>query len=71
MKIKKNQNFSQIIHILQNLFEKKDNESRIKMKKKLRSREWIGGKEKMGFVHRSWLRNQGYPGDHFRGKSVI
>ena len=25
----------------------------------------------MGFVHRSWLRNQGYPDDHFRGKPVI
>jgi len=39
--------------------------------KKLRSQEWFGGKDKMGFVHRSWLRNQGYPDDHFRGKSVI
>ena len=25
----------------------------------------------MGFVHRSWLRNQGYPDDHFRGRPVI
>jgi dihydroxy-acid dehydratase len=25
----------------------------------------------MGFVHRSWLRNQGYPDDQFRGKPVI
>lgn len=25
----------------------------------------------MGFVHRSWLRNQGYPDDYFRGKPVI
>jgi len=40
-------------------------------KKKLRSREWFGGNDKMGFVHRSWLRNQGYPDDHFRGKPVI
>ncbi len=39
--------------------------------KKLRSQEWFGGKDKMGFVHRSWLRNQGYPDDHFRGKPVI
>lgn len=41
------------------------------MTKKLRSQEWFGGKDKMGFVHRSWLRNQGYPDDYFRGKPVI
>lgn len=40
-------------------------------KKKLRSSEWFGGKDKMGFVHRSWLRNQGYPDDYFQGKPVI
>ncbi|MEZ4885654.1 MAG: IlvD/Edd family dehydratase [Chitinophagales bacterium] len=39
--------------------------------KKLRSQEWFGGNDKMGFVHRSWLRNQGYPDDYFRGKPVI
>jgi len=38
---------------------------------KLRSREWFGGNDKMGFVHRSWFRNQGYPDDYFRGKPVI
>jgi dihydroxy-acid dehydratase len=38
---------------------------------KLRSQEWFGGKDKMGFVHRSWLRNQGYPDDHFQGRPVI
>lgn len=40
-------------------------------KKKLRSQEWFGGNDKMGFVHRSWLRNQGYPDDYFQGKPVI
>jgi len=40
-------------------------------KKHLRSTEWFGGKDKMGFVHRSWLRNQGYPDDYFQGKPVI
>ncbi len=39
--------------------------------KKLRSQEWFGGQDKMGFVHRSWLRNQGYPNDYFKGKPVI
>jgi L-arabonate dehydrase len=37
----------------------------------LRSAEWFGKDDKMGFVHRSWLRNQGYPDDYFRGRPVI
>lgn len=41
------------------------------MKKKFRSEEWFGKNDKMGFVHRSWLRNQGYPDDYFQGKPVI
>lgn len=41
-------------------------------KRKLRSQEWFAPKdEKMGFIHRSWMRNQGYPDDHFRGRPVI
>src|SRR6056297_1392328 len=40
-------------------------------KKKLRSSEWFGDDGKMGFVHRSWLRNQGYPDDYFEGRPVI
>jgi L-arabonate dehydrase len=39
--------------------------------KKLRSFDWFGKSDKMGFVHRSWLRNQGYPDDYFKGKPVI
>ncbi len=43
-----------------------------KQKKKLRSEEWFAPKDpKMGFIHRSWLRNQGYPQDHFEGRPVI
>ena len=43
-----------------------------KDKQKLRSKEWFGPKdEKMGFVHRAWMRNQGYPDDHFRGRPVV
>ncbi len=41
------------------------------MKKKQRSHDWFGKDDKMGFVHRSWLRNQGYPDDYFRGRPVI
>lgn len=41
------------------------------LSKKLRSTDWFGKDDKMGFVHRSWLRNQGYPDDYFRGRPVI
>ena len=41
------------------------------MTKKLRSYDWFGKSDKMGFVHRAWLRNQGYPDDYFKGKPVI
>lgn len=41
-----------------------------KSNKNLRSAEWFGKKDKMGFVHRSWLRNQGHP-DHMFQKPVI
>ena len=41
------------------------------MNKKLRSTDWFGKSDKMGFVHRSWLRNQGYPDDYFTGRPVI
>ena len=37
----------------------------------LRSADWFSKDDKMGFVHRSWLRNQGYPNDYFTGKPVI
>lgn len=39
--------------------------------KKLRSSEWFGHNDKMGFVHRSWMRNQGHPDHMFQGKPVI
>jgi len=40
-------------------------------KKKLRSQDWFGKPDKMGFVHRSWFRTQGYPDDYFEGRPVI
>jgi L-arabonate dehydrase len=43
----------------------------MKSKSYLRSTEWFGKDDKMGFVHRSWLRNQGHPDHMFRGKPVI
>src|SRR5262252_2835295 len=39
--------------------------------KKLRSQEWFGRKDKMGFVYRSWMKNQGWPHDVFEGRPVI
>jgi len=40
-------------------------------KPKLRSQAWFGGNDKDGFIHRSWMRNQGFPGDVFDGRPVI
>jgi len=36
-----------------------------------RSTEWFGKKDKMGFIYRSWMKNQGFPEDHFDGRPVI
>ena len=41
------------------------------MKKRLRSQDWFGKQDKDGFIHRSWLKNQGYPDDMFDGRPVI
>jgi L-arabonate dehydrase len=43
----------------------------MKEKYYLRSTEWFGKDDKMGYVHRSWLRNQGHPDHMFRGRPVI
>jgi L-arabonate dehydrase len=40
-------------------------------KRKYRSSEWFGLSGKDGFIHRSWMRNQGFPGDVFDGRPVI
>lgn len=39
--------------------------------KKLRSTEWFGKTDKMGFIYRSWMKNQGMPEDEFDGRPVI
>jgi L-arabonate dehydrase len=38
---------------------------------KYRSAEWFGKKDKMGFIYRSWMKNQGFPEDMFDGRPVI
>ena len=40
--------------------------------KNLRSESWFNPEDaKSAFIHRSWLRNQGYPNDYFEGRPVI
>ena len=38
---------------------------------KRRSAGWFGGKDMMGFLHRSWMKNQGFAGENFDGRPVI
>jgi dihydroxy-acid dehydratase len=40
-------------------------------KKKFRSAAWFGRLDKDGFIHRSWMRNQGWPSHVFDGRPVI
>jgi L-arabonate dehydrase len=40
-------------------------------KKPLRSQAWFGLKDRDGFLHRSWMKNQGIPHDEFDGRPVI
>jgi dihydroxy-acid dehydratase len=37
----------------------------------LRSHEWFAGNDKVSFIHRSWLKNQGHPDYMFDGRPVI
>ncbi len=39
--------------------------------KPLRSAAWFGKPDKDGFIHRSWMKNQGFPHDLFSGRPVI
>ncbi len=39
--------------------------------KKLRSQEWFGKTDLHGFLHRGWMKNQGWPQDMFEGKPII
>jgi L-arabonate dehydrase len=40
-------------------------------KRARRSQGWFGREGKDGFLHRSWIKNQGYPDDLFDGRPVI
>jgi dihydroxy-acid dehydratase len=41
------------------------------MTKKFRSSGWFGPTDKGGFIHRSWMKNQGLPDHLFDGRPVI
>jgi L-arabonate dehydrase len=40
-------------------------------RRKLRSTAWFGGQDRCGFIHRSWMKNQGLPDHLFDGRPVI
>ncbi|MFZ4987243.1 MAG: dihydroxy-acid dehydratase, partial [Blastocatellia bacterium] len=39
--------------------------------RRLRSQDWFGPIDKAAFIHRSWMKNQGYPDHVFDGRPVI
>ena len=41
------------------------------MSKPRRSQAWYGGADKDGFIHRSWMKNQGFPDHVFDGRPII
>jgi dihydroxy-acid dehydratase len=41
------------------------------MTKDRRNRAWYGKQDKDGFIHRSWMKNQGFPDHAFDGRPVI
>jgi len=41
------------------------------MTKDRRNRAWYGKADKDGFIHRSWMKNQGFPDHAFDGRPVI
>jgi L-arabonate dehydrase len=43
----------------------------MKKRMRLRSQEWFGPDDFHGFLHRGWLKNQGWPADLFEGKPVV
>ena len=41
------------------------------MNRNCRSQSWYGKQDKDGFIHRSWMKNQGFPHHVFDGRPVI
>jgi L-arabonate dehydrase len=40
-------------------------------KRRLRSQDWFGPQDTHGFIHRGWLKGQGWPEDLFDGRPVV
>ena len=40
-------------------------------KKNRRSQAWYGKQDRDGFIHRSWMKNQGFPDHVFDGRPII
>jgi len=43
----------------------------VRSERTLRSQAWFGAADRDGFIHRSWMKNQGLPDDVFDGRPVI
>src|ERR1700686_2212116 len=41
------------------------------VKKTRRSQAWFGGKDRDGYMYRSWIKNQGWPHDLLDGRPII
>ncbi|MCP1201059.1 IlvD/Edd family dehydratase [Notoacmeibacter sp. MSK16QG-6] len=41
------------------------------MSKERRNRDWYGKLDRDGFIHRSWMKNQGFPDHVFDGRPII
>ena len=41
------------------------------MTKEKRNRAWYGKNDRDGFIHRSWMKNQGFPDHAFDGRPII
>ncbi len=48
--------------------DKPDNKDKLA---KRRSQQWYGKQDKDGFIHRSWMKNQGFPDHVFDGRPII
>jgi dihydroxy-acid dehydratase len=40
-------------------------------KRRLRSQDWFGNNDRNAYMHRSWMKGQGYPEDLFDGRPII
>lgn len=58
-------------HLLRNTQILPDLEKHNRTMSKRRSQHWYGKLDKDGFIHRSWMKNQGFPDHAFDGRPII